>query len=114
MASTLHLLRGDGPTESLVGTVIAAASVPVLSLLAFRKRWVAVRIPSRALLGDAHLSAVGAALAGLALIGTGASAWFGWWWADAVAALGVACMALRLGIQMARNPDATEPLPTAF
>jgi divalent metal cation (Fe/Co/Zn/Cd) transporter len=104
--SVLHLVNHDGARQSLAGTLIAGLSVVVLSMLALRKRWLAVRIPSRALLADSHLSAVGAVLAAVTLAGTVATGSLGWWWADPVAAFGVALVATRLGVEMAGQPEA--------
>jgi divalent metal cation (Fe/Co/Zn/Cd) transporter len=102
--SLVRLVSHAGSRQSIAGVSIAAASLAALTLLAFRKRWVASRLPSRALLADSHLSAVGAVLAAVALAGTAATALFGWWWADPVAAIGIAVVAVQLGVTMAREP----------
>jgi divalent metal cation (Fe/Co/Zn/Cd) transporter len=101
--SVLHLADHDSSEQSVAGAAIASASVVVLSLLAARKRWVALRIPSRSLRADGHLSAIGAVLGAVALFGTSANDVFGWWWADSIAALGVAAVAAYLGTEMARE-----------
>jgi divalent metal cation (Fe/Co/Zn/Cd) transporter len=69
-----------------------------------RKRYVAVRLPSGALLADSRLSAIGALLAVVAVGGTAATQALGWWWADPVAALMIAIIAGWLGVVMARAP----------
>jgi divalent metal cation (Fe/Co/Zn/Cd) transporter len=103
VVSVLHLLDHDRSEQSLAGALVASASVVVLTLLALRKRWVALRIPSRSLRADGQLSAIGAVLAAVALFGTSANDVFGWWWADSIAALGVATVAAFLGVEMARE-----------
>lgn len=115
VVSVLRLVASQGSQQSLSGVLIAAASLVVLSGLGLRKRWVALRVPSRALLADSHLSAVGAFLAGVTLAGTAATAAFGWWWADPAAAIGIAVVAARLGVTMIREPETSadpDPAPS--
>ena len=71
----------------------AAVAVVVLTPLAYLKRTTAVALASRALKGDSTLSAVGAAAALFALLGLLLYRSLGWWWADRVAAIGIACIA---------------------
>jgi divalent metal cation (Fe/Co/Zn/Cd) transporter len=67
VVSVLHLVNHDSSEQSFAGALVASASVDVLTLLAFRKRWIALRIPSPSLRADGHLSAIGAVLAAVAL-----------------------------------------------
>ncbi len=55
--------------------------------LAARKRFVATRIQSDALAGDAVNSITCAYMAGTVLLGLVLNAAFGWWWAEDLAAL---------------------------
>jgi divalent metal cation (Fe/Co/Zn/Cd) transporter len=102
--SILHLADRHGAEQSDAGTAIALVSLVVLTGLALRKRWLARRIPSLGLLADSHLSAVGAVLAAVTLIGEVLTETMEWWWADPVAAIVVAVAAVRLGFVMARAP----------
>jgi divalent metal cation (Fe/Co/Zn/Cd) transporter len=99
--SVLNLLDHHRADESVGGVVLAGTSCAVLSALALRKRWLAHRIPSRPLMADSQLSAVGAVLAALTLTGAGATDLLGWWWADPAAAIGIAMVAAWLGAVMA-------------
>ncbi len=101
--SIVHLIDGSTARHSDAGIAIAGASMAVLTLLALRKRWLAIHIPSHALLADSHLSAIGAVLAAITLAGTVATSTFGWAWADPAAALCVAVLAARLGVQLWRG-----------
>jgi divalent metal cation (Fe/Co/Zn/Cd) transporter len=103
VASIARLVGSDESEHSVAGAAIAGASTCVLAVLALRKRRLALRIPSHALLADSHLSAIGAVLAAVTLTGTLADDAFGWSWADPVAALCVAVIAARLGIEIARE-----------
>jgi divalent metal cation (Fe/Co/Zn/Cd) transporter len=85
------------------GVAVAAASVVVLSVLAARKVRVADRIPSHALHADGWVSAVGAVLAVVTLVGIALDRGFGWWWADPVAAVCVAAGAVGASVLLARR-----------
>lgn len=75
------------PERSLVGIAVSVAAVIVMPYLAFRKRRIAGRIASEALEGDAAESITCAYMAGTVLVGLGLNAFFGWWWAEDIAAL---------------------------
>lgn len=85
------------PTASVASVALAAAGLVVLPLLARCKYQVALAVDSAALRADAHITAVGAAVAGATLTGLVVVALWGWWWADAVAALILAAVAARQG-----------------
>jgi divalent metal cation (Fe/Co/Zn/Cd) transporter len=102
----MHLVDESTTTGSTAGVVLAAFSLAALSLLSFRKRRVADRLPSHALRADSHLSAIGAVLAAVTLGGAVATSELGWWWADPAAALAIAVVAIGLGITMRNEPEA--------
>lgn len=85
------------------GVALGGASALVLAALSFRKRRVASAIGSRALLADGWLSATGALLGVVTVLGTGLSSAFDWWWVDPLAALVVACGAVVAGVALARE-----------
>ena len=99
----LTLLHHAPPHPSLLTIGWPALTAPVLWLLAVKKRALATALGDRALRADAHLSAVGAtqaviALAGLALVAAG------WWWADPLAASMVGALSVSLGVASFRAP----------
>jgi divalent metal cation (Fe/Co/Zn/Cd) transporter len=65
--------------------------------LAAAKVRVGERLHSSAVQGEGRQTALCAYLSAALLVGLGANAAFGWWWADPVAALGIAGVALREG-----------------
>lgn len=74
------------PEYSPAGLAIILASVLVMSILYVGKMRVAVPLQSRALRGEA-IESLMCDLQDLAiLVGLGANALFGWWWADPIAA----------------------------
>ncbi len=99
-AAVASLARHSHPDRSAVGVALTAASVLVLPVLARAKLRLARQLDSSALRGDGVLSLAGAALAMATLISFLAESAFGWWWADAVAALLIAATLLREGARI--------------
>lgn len=93
------LWHQEAPAESWIGIGLALASLIVMPLLAARKRAVARALGSRALAADAVETAVCAYLSFTLLLGLGANALFGWWWADPVAALAMVPLILKEGLE---------------
>jgi divalent metal cation (Fe/Co/Zn/Cd) transporter len=88
-----RLVTGASADSSFLGTGLAAVSLVVLSVLSGRKQRIARRVGSPALRADGRLSAVGAAQAAVACLGTAARG-LGWTSADAVAATIVGVVAM--------------------
>ena len=97
IASVRTLIEARTPVASDLSFAILVASVVLLPPIAFFKYRVARRLASGALRADSVLTAIAAALAAISLVGLGATSRFGWWWADAVAALMLAAVMLREG-----------------
>jgi len=84
---------------SIPGMMLAASALVVMPALGFAKRRVASKLSSRALTADALETFLCAYLAATLLLGLGLNAWFGWWWADPVAALAMTPFILREGVE---------------
>lgn len=97
VAAVVALTNHSHPQRTVVGIALTAASLVVLPVLARAKLRLAGQLGSSALRGDGVLSLAGAALAGATLAGLLAESAFGWWWADALAALVIAGALLREG-----------------
>jgi len=82
---------------SAVGVSLAVSSVCMLSPLAYGKIRLASQLSSGALRGDGVLTAVGACLAAVTLLGLLVNTLLGWWWADPLAALLITAVLLREG-----------------
>lgn len=91
------LAGGVRPDASTVGVVMAALSLVVMPVLARAKRALAAALGSAAAVADAKQTNLCAVLSAVLLVGLGANAAFGWWWADPVAGLGIAALALAEG-----------------
>jgi divalent metal cation (Fe/Co/Zn/Cd) transporter len=99
------LLNRDAPSESVIGIVLASASLVIMPVVAWGKMRVAERIGSGALRAEAKETLACAILSLTLLIGLGANAIAGWWWADPVAALLMVPWLVREGIEGARGEE---------
>ncbi|MCW3015001.1 MAG: cobalt transporter [Solirubrobacterales bacterium] len=84
------LSAADRPDVSVVGIVLSAFTLVTMPLLARAKTRVARQLHSSATASEARQTTICAYLSAALLLGLGANAAFGWWWADPVAALVIA------------------------
>jgi divalent metal cation (Fe/Co/Zn/Cd) transporter len=91
--SARDLAGGAEPEASTVGVVLAALSLVVMPWLARAKRDLGPTLGSTAVVADAKQTDLCALLSGVVLVGLGANAAFGWWWADPTAGLVIAGLA---------------------
>lgn len=101
--SVSTLWNGEPPEVSYVGIGLAVASVIVMPLLARAKRKVARRLDSQALHADSRQTDLCSYLSAILLIGLGANAACGWWWADPVAGLLMVPIIGREGVNALRG-----------
>jgi divalent metal cation (Fe/Co/Zn/Cd) transporter len=95
--SVRSLLGGDHPEASWVGIGLAGFTALTMPLLARAKRRVGTRLSSSAAVKEASQTQLCAYLSIALLLGLGANALVGWWWADPLAALVIAAIALKEG-----------------
>ncbi len=81
------LWQAQAPSESLVGIILAAASLVVMPLVSWGKLRAAREIGSAALRAEARETLACSYLSFALLVGLVANATVGWWWADPAAAL---------------------------
>jgi divalent metal cation (Fe/Co/Zn/Cd) transporter len=91
------LIGGEHPQASWIGIGLAAFTAPTMPLLARAKRRVGQQLGSSATVSESAQNLLCAYLSVALLIGLGANALFGWWWADPLAALVIGGVALREG-----------------
>ncbi len=91
------------PESSPVGIGLAAVSLVAMPLLARAKRRAAGALGSGALRADARQTDFCAYLTAILLVGLGANAVLGWWWADGAAALVMVPIVLREGVLALRG-----------
>ncbi len=88
--SAWTFIVGNPPEESFLGIALAVLSLIIMPLVAWGKLRAAEQIGSRALRAEAKETLACSYLSLTLLIGLGANAVWGWWWADPVAALAMA------------------------
>lgn len=88
------LIEADHPSASWVGIGLAAVTLIAMPLLAKAKAKVGNELHSSATVSEGRQNMVCAYLSAGLLMGLGANAILGWWWADPVTALGIAGVAL--------------------
>ncbi len=103
--SITSLLSGEKPEPSLVGILLAIASLSVMWWLAREKRRVGIALGSRAMTADAFQTDACFWLSLFLLVGIGANALFGWWWADPLAALAMTLFIGREALEAWRGDD---------
>ncbi len=95
--ATRTLLIVERPEVSPVGIGLAAVTLVTMPLLASAKARVGERLGSSATKSEGRQNLLCAYLSVGLLVGLGANAVFGWWWADPAAALLIAAVAAREG-----------------
>jgi divalent metal cation (Fe/Co/Zn/Cd) transporter len=101
--STRALWLRSSPERSIPGIAIAVAAVLVMPILGRAKRQVAQQLGSRALHSDSRQADFCAYLSAILLAGLALNWLFGWWWADAAAALIMVPIIAREGVQGLRG-----------
>lgn len=99
------LIGAEAPDASAVGIALTAVSIPVMLWLASAKRRTGEALGSRALIADSKQTRACWYLSVVALAGLAANAVLGWWWADPLAALGIAVLLVREGLEAVRGED---------
>jgi len=89
---------GTHPSTSWVGIGLAAFTAVTMPLLAIAKRRVGARLGSSATVSEGNQNILCAYLSVALLFGLLANAVAGWWWADPAAALVIAAIAGREGV----------------
>jgi divalent metal cation (Fe/Co/Zn/Cd) transporter len=94
---SIRAISGEHPSESLIGIGLAAFTAPTMPLLARAKRRVGHALGSRATTAEGAQNMICSYLSIALLLGLGANALFGWWWADPIAGLVIAGVAVKEG-----------------
>lgn len=91
------LLLGAEPGHSPVGVALAATSLVVMPALGLAKRRTGQRLGSAPLIADSAETLLCVSLSAILLAGLVLNTAVHWWWADPLAALGIATLAIREG-----------------
>lgn len=111
-----HLFGAERPDVSVLGLILTATSLVGMPLLGIAKQRLAVTLGSTATHGEGAQNLLCAYLAGAVFLGLAGNALFGAWWLDPLAALLIAGVAVREGLETWRGEGccaATVPVPGA-
>ena len=105
MESARALLGEVRPETSVLGVVIAVVSLIVMPVLSLAKRRTGRALGSASVVADSTQTLLCTYLSGVLLAGLLLNSLFGWWWADPMAGLVIAAVAVREGIEAWRGKD---------
>ena len=104
-------LLGAGEAQhSTVGLVLAAVSLAVMPLLSYGQRRTGRELGSRSAVADSKQTLLFTYLSAVLLVGLALNSLFGWSWADPVAALVIAAVAIREGLEAWRGDSCCSPV----
>ncbi len=98
VGSARALFSGHRPDPSPVGIALAVASLAIMPLLSWQQRRTGARLGSTAVIADSKQTLLCTYLSAVLLAGLILNAMLGWSWADPVAGLMIAAVAIREGI----------------
>ncbi|UVY83971.1 cation transporter [Brachybacterium sp. NBEC-018] len=98
------------PERSTTGIVLAAVSVLLMPALSLLERRAGTELGSASAVADSRQTLLCSYLSGAVLLGLLANALLGWWWADPVAALAIAALAVREGLEAWRGEACAQPV----
>lgn len=107
--ATRGLLGVAEPQPSTVGIVLAAVSVVVMPTVSWLERRTGRELGSGSVVADSKQTLLCAWLSGVLLVGLLVNAAFGWSWADPIAALVIAAVAVREGREAWHGETCTVP-----
>jgi divalent metal cation (Fe/Co/Zn/Cd) transporter len=96
--AVLSLLGRGEARPSLIGIVLAAASLVIMPVLSLAQRRAGRELGSRSAVADSKQTLLCTYLSAVLLAGLALNSLWGWSWADPVAAIGIAAIAVREGI----------------
>ena len=102
------LIGQTKPDTSLVGIGLAIASVIVMPILARAKRHTGKQLGSSTVVADSNQTKLCAYISIILLGGLIFNATIGWWWADPIAALVIAALAINEGRQAWKGETCTD------
>jgi divalent metal cation (Fe/Co/Zn/Cd) transporter len=106
--ATRQLVAGSEPRASWVGVGLAISAVVFMPLFGYAKKNIGGKLESQATSGEGTQNILCAYLSVAILVGLGANALFGYWWADPAVALLVAVVAIQAGAQTWRGESCAD------
>jgi divalent metal cation (Fe/Co/Zn/Cd) transporter len=103
-------LIGFGEAEhSPVGLILAAVSLAIMPVLSYAQRRAGRELGSASAVADSKQTLLCTYLSAVLLVGLGLNWLFGWTWADPIAALVIAAVAVKEGLQAWRGDHCCAP-----
>lgn len=109
VVEAVRSLGGAEAAPSMVGIVLAAASVVVMPTVSWLERRAGRQLGSASVVSDSKQTLLCAWLSGVLLVGLLLNATLGWSWADPLAALVIAAVAVREGMEALRGEACCTP-----
>ncbi len=97
------LLRGHSAEHSTVGVILAAVSLLIMPAVSLTQRRTGQQLGSHSAVADSKQTLLCTYMSAVLLVGLLANSALGWWWADPIAALAIAALAVREGINAWRG-----------
>jgi hypothetical protein len=108
-------LLGSAPAQpSSVGLVLAASSLAIMPFLSYAQRRAGRELGSRSAVADSKQTLLCTYLSAVLLAGLALNSLFGWSWADPIAALVIAAVAVREGLEAWRGDSCCAPTNAFF
>lgn len=111
--SVRALVSGHEPDSSTVGIVLAALSLVIMPFLSWAQRRTGRALGSNAVVADGTQTLLCTYLSAVLLLGLVLNATLGWSWADPIAGLIIAAVAVREGRDAWRGEGCCSPVGTA-
>lgn len=107
---SIRALTGANQAEhSTIGLALAAASLVVMPVLSAAQRRAGRELGSRSAMADSRQTLLCTYLSAVLLVGLGLNSLAGWWWADPIAALVIAVVAVKEGRDAWRGDSCCAP-----
>ncbi|QLQ36547.1 cation transporter [Micromonospora robiginosa] len=111
--SVRALAGGADAEHSSIGLVLAALSLAIMPVLSYAQRRAGRELGSRSAVADSKQTLLCTYLSAVLLVGLGVNSLFGWSWADPIAALVIAAVAVKEGREAWRGDACCAVPPTA-
>lgn len=92
------LITGHEPEHSFVGILLATLSLLVMPVVSVIQRRSGLSLGSQSVVADSKQTLLCTYMSAALLVGLLANSLLGWWWADPIAGLVIAALAIREGI----------------
>jgi divalent metal cation (Fe/Co/Zn/Cd) transporter len=110
--STRSLTTGHEAESSTLGMILAAASLVIMPILSWAQRRTGRALGSNAVVADSTQTLLCTYMSGVLLVGLALNATLGWWWADPLAGLVIAAIAVKEGREAWRGEGCCAPART--